>query len=162
MKKVNEVRVSTLLPLDGWRNGKQGRAHINRLFGQLSPYQNSEADLQKLASQNHLFIAVDHGNGYAVVGIVRLASHFDPVSHQHQGVLHDEVVDLEYRGRGIGKALAQAAIEVAKKFRYTHVDAFPKQKRVVASNLYSALGFTLVSPAEPDDPESTNFYRLTL
>lgn len=157
------VSIVPAFSFEGWRNRGRGEQHLERLFAELSPYQGRGFDLKQLEDQSHFFMAEDcRKPGCLIVGMVRLVSKTDQTSQQRSGVLHDEVVDSQYRGQGIGKALTLKVIEVAKMLEYTHIDAFPKQKRVEANKMYQSLGFELITPADPTNPESANHYRFML
>ena len=161
------VRITYAISFEGWRISERGWQHLEQLFAQLSPYQGRPFTpdvFKRLTNQSHYLIAEDHERECAIVGMVRLVSQIDQTSHRHYGVLHDEVVNPGYRGRGIGTALTQAAIVIAKKFAYIHVDAFVKAKptRISANKMYVSLDFELITPADPDDHESANHYRLVL
>ncbi len=78
------------------------------------------------------------------------------------GVIHDVVVDEEYRKQGIGTFLMNRAIALARTSKFTHVELRSKRARTAIGHLCQSLGFTLLEAADPGDPDSTNLYRLTL
>ena len=51
------------------------------------------------------------------------------------------VVSLKYRGRGYGKKLMNAIIDVAKQLNMHHIQLTSNPKRVVANQLYHNIGF---------------------
>lgn len=67
--------------------------------------------------------------------------------------IEDVVVDDGARGRGVGVALNQAAIEHARSVGATTVDLTSRPTREAANRLYQRLGF---------EPRQTNVYRYQL
>src|SRR3990167_5913104 len=57
------------------------------------------------------------------------------------GMLHDVIVDLEYRGRGLGRQLMQKVIERARSLQITRLDLTSNPNREAARKLYEQLGF---------------------
>jgi ribosomal protein S18 acetylase RimI-like enzyme len=55
--------------------------------------------------------------------------------------IDDLVVDDKWRGRGIGKTLVKAAVEVARESGVRYVDLTSAPTRTAARGLYEALGF---------------------
>lgn len=69
------------------------------------------------------------------------------------GQIEDVVVDGEYRGRGLGKALMQKLIEIARKKKLKAVYLTSRPARVAANSLYQKIGF---------EKKDTNAYCLKL
>ena len=67
--------------------------------------------------------------------------------------IDDVVVDSESRGRGVGEALTQAAIELAAARGAQTVDLTSRPSREAANRLYRRMGF---------EPRETNVYRFRL
>jgi ribosomal protein S18 acetylase RimI-like enzyme len=67
--------------------------------------------------------------------------------------IEDVVVDGAARGRGVGEALNQAALDRARDEGATTVDLTSRPSREAANRLYRRLGFT---------ERQTNVYRYTL
>ena len=63
------------------------------------------------------------------------------------------VVSSEYRGRGYGKELMVAMIDIAKKIKVHHIHLTSNPARVAANQLYQSLGF---------ERYETNCYKLLL
>ena len=57
------------------------------------------------------------------------------------GDIESVVVSSKYRGRGYGKKLMAAMIEVAKKMNVHHIQLTSNPKRVAANRLYQDMGF---------------------
>jgi ribosomal protein S18 acetylase RimI-like enzyme len=57
--------------------------------------------------------------------------------------IEDVVVDTEFRGAGVGKALCQSAIELATAAGAQTVDLTSNPSREDANRLYKSFGFTL-------------------
>jgi len=71
-------------------------------------------------------------------------------------------VRSQFRGLGIGRALAEAVIEEARRIGYTHMrlDTAPSMK--TARTLYVSLGFKEISPYRYNPIEGAVFMELTL
>ncbi|MXW41537.1 MAG: GNAT family N-acetyltransferase [Acidimicrobiia bacterium] len=67
-----------------------------------------------------------------------------------RAIIEDVVVDIEIRGQGVGKALSEAAIELARAAGAITVDLTSRSSRVAANRLYRCLGFKI---------RDTNVYR---
>lgn len=67
--------------------------------------------------------------------------------------IEDVVVDENFHGQGIGKALIQYAIEIAKSKQATQLNLTSRPERIIANKLYQSLGFQL---------RTTNVYRMVL
>jgi GNAT superfamily N-acetyltransferase len=70
-----------------------------------------------------------------------------------EGRLEDVVVDGSHRGAGVGRALVEAAIEVARARGASHLELTSGPGREAANRLYRRLGFR---------PRETSVYRLAL
>jgi ribosomal protein S18 acetylase RimI-like enzyme len=66
--------------------------------------------------------------------------------------IEDVVVDDAARGKGVGAALNERAIEVARGLGARTVDLTSRPSREAANRLYQRLGF---------EPRETNVYRFT-
>lgn len=60
--------------------------------------------------------------------------------------IHDIVVLNDYRGKGIGRKLMQAVIDVAVKLDCSKVTLEVREDNVVAQGLYQSLGFKECTP----------------
>lgn len=63
------------------------------------------------------------------------------------------VVSTKYRGRGYGKELMNAMIDVAKQLNVHHIQLTSNPKRVVANQLYQDIGF---------ERYDTNCYKMVI
>jgi len=70
-----------------------------------------------------------------------------------QAVVEDMIVDLDYRGRGLGEKILLNLIAWARKKGIEVVELTTNPKRVAANNLYKKIGFKL---------HETNHYLLNL
>ncbi len=86
-----------------------------------------------------------------VVGMLTLAVFQIPTGTR--AWIEDVVVDEAHRGRGIGEALTQAAIELAAARGARTVDLTSRPTRQAANRLYQKMGFEL---------RGTNVYRRAL
>lgn len=124
-------------------------SQLENLMAQLT--QNSRLTPEKLSDvleHAHLFMAKD---GDKIVGCATLCPFFSPTGRKAS--IEDVVVSAEYRGKGIGRKLVEAAIEKAKASAPITLQLTSRPTRVAANRLYQSMGFT---------PKETNFYFLKL
>jgi phosphinothricin acetyltransferase len=58
-----------------------------------------------------------------------------------KGWVEDVVVDVEHRGKGLGRKLMEKLVELGKEKGLTEILLFSADKRIEAINLYKSLGF---------------------
>lgn len=97
-----------------------------------------------------LFVARDIDTGQ-IVGSLTLALFRIPTGLR--AWIEDVVVDEGARGRGVGNALNQAALERARAEGAKTVDLTSRPSREAANRLYKRIGF---------EPRDTNVYRIDL
>ena len=95
-----------------------------------------------------LFLARDETG---VLGSLTLA--LFPIPTGLRAWIEDVVVDGEARGKGVGAALNQAALDHARSVGARTVDLTSRPSREAANRLYQRLGFV---------PRETNVYRYSL
>lgn len=71
-------------------------------------------------------------------------------------------VDAEWRGRGVGRALMDAAIAGARSREYATLRLGTLDDMLAAQSLYRSLGFTPVERYRPDELMDTRFFELAL
>ena len=98
-----------------------------------------------------LFIARDPDDGGRIVGSLTLALFRIPTGLR--AWIEDVVVDGEARGKGVGEALNQAALDHARHVGARTVDLTSRPSREAANRLYQRIGFV---------QRSTNVYRYDL
>jgi ribosomal protein S18 acetylase RimI-like enzyme len=132
-------------------DGKTLRA-VNELIPQLSQSASvmNEIQLRQLVESEatKLFIAQDKE---VVLGMLSLAIFSIPTGTK--AWVEDVVVSQTARGKGVGVALMNHALAVAKDAGAKSVDLTSRPSREVANKLYQKLGFTA---------RETNVYRLKL
>ncbi len=96
-----------------------------------------------------LFVARDGRAG--IVGMLTLAVFKAPTGVR--AWIEDVVVDGAARGRGIGEALVQAALETAQRAEARTVDLTSRPERAEANRLYERLGF---------ERRASNLWRFSL
>lgn len=114
----------------------------------------NEITLADLLGQKdyHLFVARD--NEKKVAPIIGMASIiFYQIPTGYKAIIEDVIVDQNYRGKGIGKALTQELIKLAREKNVQYIDLTSSPSRVAANQLYQKLGF---------ERRETNVYRLKI
>ncbi|MEL7208183.1 MAG: GNAT family N-acetyltransferase [Actinomycetota bacterium] len=96
-----------------------------------------------------LFVARD-GEGGPILGSLTLALFRIPTGLR--AWIEDVVVDEAVRGRGVGRALNEAALDRAEAVGARTVDLTSRPSREAANRLYQRLGFV---------QRETNVYRFT-
>lgn len=129
-------------------------AAFERLIPQLSSSNPPPAEdqLRKIVESpaTLLLVARDDASGQ-IVGSLTLALFRIPTGLR--AWIEDVVVEGEARGRGVGEALNQFALERAREAGATTVDLTSRPSREAANRLYQRLGFV---------PRETNVYRYDL
>jgi ribosomal protein S18 acetylase RimI-like enzyme len=97
---------------------------------------------------SHLLVAVDDGT---ILGSMTLVVF--PIPTGVRAWIEDVVVDDAARGQGVGRALNEAAIDLARGLGAKTVDLTSRPSREAANRLYQRLGF---------EPRETNVYRYAL
>lgn len=96
----------------------------------------------------HLLVAVEDGR---VLGSLTLVVFDIPTGRR--AWIEDVVVDGEARGKGVGAALNEHALDLARSLGATTVDLTSRPTREAANRLYVRLGF---------EARETNVYRYKL
>ena len=122
---------------------------INRLLPQLSksaqPLTSGKLEDIVQSTHVHLFIAQE---GAEVLGMLSLVVF--PIPTGIRAWVEDVVVDELARGKGVGRALSEYALQVANEKGALTVDLTSRPSRVAANQLYQKVGFQL---------RETNVYR---
>lgn len=127
-------------------------AAFERLTPQLSssnPPPSVEA-LDAIAASDATRLLVAHADG-DIVGSLTLVLVRIPTGLR--AIIEDVVVDERVRGQGVGRALNEAALELAREAGAVTVDLTSRPSREAANRLYSRLGFEI---------RDTNVYRYKL
>jgi GNAT superfamily N-acetyltransferase len=88
---------------------------------------------------SRLLIARFPASDSPIVGMLTIALYRIPTGGR--SIVEDLVVDMDYRNRGIAKALLQSAIEIAQEAGANGVALTSNYQRVEANQLYLAMGF---------------------
>ena len=126
---------------------------FNRLIPQLSAAAQppDREELEEIVAERSCFLlTAREQTGDEIIGILTMVVFRLPTGIQ--AWIEDVVVDEIVRGKGVGKALTQAALEIASKQGAKYVSLTSRPSREAANYLYRGLGFTI--------PE-TNYYRYT-
>ena len=122
---------------------------VNRLLPQLSksaqPLTSGKLKEIVQSTHVHLFIARE---GTDVLGMLSLVVF--PIPTGIRAWVEDVVVDESARGKGVGRALSEYALQAASEKGALTVDLTSRPSRVAANQLYKKVGFQL---------RETNVYR---
>jgi ribosomal protein S18 acetylase RimI-like enzyme len=125
---------------------------LNRLLPQLStsasPMTTSDVAALVGSPATVVFIARDDGR---IVGSLTLVVF--PIPTGLRAWIEDVVVDGAARGRGVGEALTNAAIDESRRRHVRSIDLTTRPTREAANRLYARLGFVL---------RDTNVYRYVI
>ena len=122
---------------------------VNRLLPQLSksapPITSGKLEEIVQSTHVHLYIALE---GAEVLGMLSLVVF--PIPTGIRAWVEDVVVDESARGKGVGRALSEYALQAASEKGALTVDLTSRPSRVAANQLYKKVGFQL---------RETNVYR---
>ena len=125
---------------------------FKKLIPQLSPNCSlpTKKDLEAIVNSSNtlLFIAEENNE---ILGTMTLVLNKIPTGDKVW--IEDVVVDKSTRGKGVGKALIETAIEYATKNNIKKINLTSSPDKVIANKLYQKLGFV---------KRETNVYRLTV
>ncbi len=144
MNKAPEVKVEEVTEVSG---------ELVEAFARLTPQLSrsapppEEQDLERIVQSDATRLLVAKVEG-AIVGSLTLA--LVPVPTGLRAWIEDVVVDEGVRGQGIGAALNQEALKVARDQGARTVDLTSRPSREAANRLYQRLGFK---------QRETNVYR---
>jgi ribosomal protein S18 acetylase RimI-like enzyme len=108
-------------------------------------------DLSEIIESPTTTLLVARDSAGRAVGILTLVAFRIPTGLR--AIIEDVVVDISARGTGIGAALTQEAIAVARAKGARTIDLTSRPSREAANHLYSRLGFKR---------RETNLYRLSV
>lgn len=117
---------------------------LQRLIPQLGPHKIPPTldELRELiGSKSILLEARDPDEKGPIVGILCLTIYRVPTGVR--SIIEDMVVDETMRRRGIGEALVQRAIELARRAGAGNVSLSSNPQRVAANQMYQSMGFEL-------------------
>lgn len=99
-----------------------------------------EAHLRSLVESDttHLLIAEDEASG-AIVGTLTLVLYNIPTSRK--AWIEDVVADESVRGQGVGHALVERALSIARAVGVDSVNLTSRPSRIAARQLYARCGF---------------------
>jgi ribosomal protein S18 acetylase RimI-like enzyme len=101
----------------------------------------SREDLEDLvrSESSILLIARNPGNQQPIVGAANLTIYRVPTGIR--AIIEDVIVDESARGQGIGEALVQRLLEIARERGAKGVSLTSNPKREAANRLYQRMGF---------------------
>ena len=122
---------------------------VNRLLPQLSKSAPplTSGKLEDIVQSTHVYLYIAQ-EGTEVLGMLSLVVF--PIPTGIRAWVEDVVVDESARGKGVGRALSEYAVQAASEKGALTVDLTSRPSRVVANQLYQKVGFQL---------RETNVYR---
>jgi ribosomal protein S18 acetylase RimI-like enzyme len=126
---------------------------LGRLVGQLSSTASlpTAEELQEIAGSATTRLLIARDQDQEIVGSLTLALFGIPTGVR--AWIEDVVVDEAARGRGVGTALTEQALQIARERGARTVDLTSRPEREAANRLYRRLGFKR---------RSTSVYRYEL
>ena len=123
---------------------------IIHLLGQLTTrsIRFTEEDYRRQLTSHHspLFLLLEDDN---VIGMLTVGTYLSPTGSK--AWIEDVVVDIAYRGQGLGRILVTHAIAYCKEQGIDTVMLTSNPKRIAANALYKSLGFNF---------KETNVYKM--
>ena len=118
---------------------------LQRLVPQLGvhkiPPSREDLDLLVTSEASTLLVAREPDENSPIAGILCLSIYRVPTGIR--SIIEDVIVDQNMRRRGIGEALVERAIELARESGADGVSLTSNPKREAANQLYQAMGFEL-------------------
>ena len=116
-------------------------AAMGRLVGQLSSRASTPTagEIQEIARSATTRLLIGHDEDDNIVGSLTLALFRLPTGTR--AWIEDVVVDEAARGRGLGQALTEEALRLAREMGARTVDLTSRPERDAANRLYERLGF---------------------
>ncbi len=128
---------------------------IKDLFPQLTTSRKppEKEDLKEIIATDStiLLILAKDKAGLEIIGTLSIAFYKTPSGH-HAWV-EDVIVDKQFRGKGLGKALMNKALDLARERKAYSVNLTSMPERLAANKLYQKMGFK---------KNKTNLYKYTL
>ena len=125
---------------------------VVRLLGQLTSREINftEDDYRRLieSPHSHLFLLFEDD---AVAGMLTVGTYLSPTGSK--AWIEDVVIDVAFRGRGLGRQLVSYAIDYCRQQGVDTLYLTSTPKRIAANALYQSLGF---------ERKETNVYRMAL
>lgn len=96
-------------------------------------------DLAALVQEASSTLLVARNDSGQIVGALNLTVYRVPTGIR--SIIEDVIVDLSARGQGVGEALMQRAIEIAREKGAANITLTSNPMRMAANSLYIKLGF---------------------
>ncbi len=127
---------------------------FQKLFPQLTTSRTppEKKDLMEIIATDStiLLILTKDKAGLEIIGTLSIAFYKTPSGH-HAWV-EDVIVDKQFRGKGLGKALMNKALDLARERKASYVNLTSMPARLAANKLYQKIGFK---------KNKTNIYKYT-
>jgi len=116
---------------------------INNLLSQLTgnDYTFTKEQFKSILLRDGIyqFYAHSSNDDTEVVGLLTLVVFHTPAGSHAR--IEDVVVDLDFRGKSIGRILTEMALEKARDLKISEVDLTSNPRREAANRLYQKMGF---------------------
>jgi ribosomal protein S18 acetylase RimI-like enzyme len=108
-------------------------------------------DLEALLRDSDSTLMVARSDSGQIIGALSLTVYRVPTGIR--SIIEDVIVDISARGQGVGEALMQRAIDLAKEKGARNISLTSNPMRVAANKLYLKMGF---------EKRETNAYQMKL
>ena len=111
---------------------------VSELFKQLGG-DKEQITLNELLNEKNQISLAYCSEDNVIIGIALMCT-YNVISGK-KGWIEDVVVNIEHRGKGVGKKMMNKLLEIGEKKGLSEILLFTEDHRVPAINLYSDLGF---------------------
>lgn len=111
----------------------------------------TQEDLVALISETSSTLLLARSDNGQIIGALSLTVYRVPTGIR--SIIEDVIVDVSARGQGVGEALMQYAVDLAREKRAKNISLTSNPMRVAANKLYLKLGF---------EKRDTNAYQMKL
>lgn len=129
------MTIKLLIPADLTADMEQ---QMIQLFRQLNPDLKLNP-LAKILEKEDQLSLVYYQEGGKIIGMASMCTYI--VLSGSKGIVEDVVVDVNARGKGLGRQLMEKLLDIAKKKDLSEVLLFTGNHRQSAIRLYTKLGF---------------------
>jgi len=146
---------------------------MHALLRVLSPRRAAEVTAETVGEEIknpaiYLFVASKYDEREIYLGTAKICFHSADTGTGWRAEIHDVVRHPDVRGQGMGAALMEQCIDVAREFCRVHglseieISLTSNPDKVAANALYPRLGFQLVGSVQRPGRDVTNLYSIVV